>query len=121
MSGSAWWLTYVCALAVIVAVDAYLGPVAEYLNAYELLRHTLDLPWPSRSTSFISAQQELGKAAAPIAWLAWLVEGGLLTWCVRSLAGVAALPVSNGESQEVAGRPTPPISDRTAARPTRPT
>lgn len=90
MSGSpGFWLAYAGVLVTIVAVDAWLGPVAEYLNAYELLRQALHLNWPARANEFLYGQARLGRHAYAVATIAWLVEGAIITIAAR--LGIAAL------------------------------
>lgn len=61
-------------LTVIVVVDYWLGPTAEYLNAYEILRLTLAPQLPQTAKTFIVGQQQLGRFALAVGWLAWMAE-----------------------------------------------
>ncbi len=78
MPGSALYaVIYLAVLCGIVIVDAGLGEVAEYFNAYELLRHTAGLP--RDVAPFIRHQDRLGTWASVVAWLVFFVEGALIT------------------------------------------
>lgn len=74
-----WILLYPCVLLTIVVVDYFLGATAEYLNAYEIVRLTFRDSWPATSERYLLGQDTLGRAALAVGWLAYLVEGALVT------------------------------------------
>jgi len=89
---TSWTLTYFAALVVIIVVDYWLGPTAEYLNAYELVRRGLLPSLPQSSERFLFGAERFGSWLWPVAWAAFLVEAGLLSCIFRSAtAGLAAL------------------------------
>ena len=87
-----WTLTYLTALAVIIVVDFWLGPTAEYLNAYEIVRRGLLPSLPQVSERFLVGAERFGRWLWPTAWVAFLVEAALLTCLFKgALAGFAAV------------------------------
>ncbi len=79
MSGSRLLVLYLVVLVAIVLVDYWLGPTAEYLNAYEIVRRTLWAGVPSGSAGFLYRGELFGQFTLPVAWLAFLLEGALVT------------------------------------------
>ena len=68
----------------IVVVDYCLGPVAEYLNAYEILRRSFAPGWPARSARMLWREECLGALLWPAAWSLWLLEAALITALLRA-------------------------------------
>jgi hypothetical protein len=70
--------------AIILIVDFYLGPTAEYLNAYEILRRSFAPMLPHTSDRFLLGQDTLGRWTLVVGWLAWgleaLVIEAFLVW-----------------------------------------
>jgi len=62
----------------IIAVDFHLGATAEYLNAYEIVRRTFQLPLPFTSDRYLMLQDHLGLWTLPVGWLMFLVEAVLI-------------------------------------------
>ena len=70
----------VAVLVAIVVVDCVLGPTAEYLNAYEIVRRSVPVPGlPAVSERFIFQQARWGERALLVAWVAYLVEAALVS------------------------------------------
>jgi hypothetical protein len=70
----ALFVIWVLVMALIAVVDWFLGPVAEYLNAYEILRRSCAPFLPGSSHRFLLGQDSLGDWALIIGWLAWGLE-----------------------------------------------
>ena len=68
----------------IVVVDYLLGPVAEYLSAYEILRRSFAPGWPMRSARMLWREETLGALVWPAAWSLWLLEAALITALIRA-------------------------------------
>ena len=77
------WASMLVVMLVIAAVDYALGVTAEYLNAYEVLRRTVVPDLPLVAERFVWGQASLGRAALPIAWLAWLLEAAIIELLLR--------------------------------------
>ncbi len=68
------FLFWLAIFALIFLVDWYLGPIAEHLNAYELVRRSLIPVLPHSSDRFLVGQDTLGQWALVVGWLAWGLE-----------------------------------------------
>jgi len=64
-------------MVAILAVDYDLGVDAEYLNPWFLM---LDLAGETVPGPFIIGQESLGGFAKPLAFIAWAVEGAVVTF-----------------------------------------
>jgi len=85
MSGRSFRWLYPSTLLLIVLIDARLGSVAEYINAYELLRLSLGAERTTGAVTFVCGQHELGWFATPLAHGLWFSEGALLAYALRVL------------------------------------
>lgn len=83
-------LAYGAVLLAIIAIDRVLGSTAEYLNAWEIVRQTLPGSRSAPSLRFVMCQDALGRAALPVAWLAFCIEGAVVTGLLRVLWGCVA-------------------------------
>ncbi len=70
----AWTAGYLATLGAIVVIDAWLGPTAEYLNAYEIVRRTFPNTWPEVTPHYLFRGDRLGQAQLAVGWFAFLVE-----------------------------------------------
>ena len=61
-------------MVAIITIDYLLGPTAEYLNAYEILRRSVPLPLPQVAEGFLLRQETL-----PVGWALSAVEAGVVT------------------------------------------
>lgn len=90
MCGKSWMgLLWSGALVLIAVVDWILGPTAEYLNAWEIVRITFLPDKTTGSTKFLFCQDYLGPWALPMGWIFFLVEGiliALIAYGLRLLA-----------------------------------
>ncbi|MCA9575971.1 MAG: hypothetical protein R3B40_09115 [Polyangiales bacterium] len=66
-------------MVAIITIDYLLGPTAEYLNAYEILRRSVPLPLPQVAEGFLLRQETLGSIALPVGWALFAVEAGVVT------------------------------------------
>ena len=89
-------IVWVCALATITLVDYVIGPTAEYLNAYEIIRRTLCPDKVPRTENFLLFQDYLGVMALPIGWLLFFMEGGLFAAIVWGIIRTARYILSRG-------------------------
>jgi|GEM_PF-428827 len=84
------FLGFCLVMLAMVGVDFLLGATAEYLNAYEVLRRTFDLPLPRCSERFVVGQDALGAAALAWGWLLWSAVALTVTWLIAQLLGAMA-------------------------------
>ena len=84
---SSYGTALAAAMLLIIAIDYRLGPVADSLNAYEIVRRTFRLGLPLVSERFVVGQTRLGAWALPVAWVVWVVEANLGLLILRGLWG----------------------------------
>lgn len=82
------WLTVMLAIAMI---DWFLGPTAEYLNAYEIVRRTFLPSLPQSSEQYLFGQERWGAWALLVGWFAWTIEATLAALLLKSLADFSRL------------------------------